>query len=166
MKVFKEVQKFTQPWIVLVLGICLVIAVNPIIENWNIIEQQPILNSIPFFSGIIIVALVTTLLLKIKLITKIDKNGIHYEFFPLQFKLILLSWENIESCSIRRYNAITEYGGWGMRFNFFRKNGKALTTKGNIGLQLVLKNGKKILIGTQKKEDMERTLLNYQYKIT
>ncbi len=165
MKVFKEIQKFTQPWILIVLVISLAISANPIITNWNSIVHQPILKSISFFSGTIIIFLVIIFLLKIKLITKIDERGIYYQFFPFQFKLICIPWETIDSCSIRKYNAITEYSGWGLRFSFFRKNGRAFTTKGTIGMQLELKNGKKILIGTQKKEELERTLLNYQHKI-
>ena len=38
-------------------------------------------------------------------------------------------------------------------------------SKGNIGLQIDLKNGKKILIGTQKKEDMQRVIDKYKNKI-
>ena len=166
MKVFKEVQKFTQPWILIVLAISLVISANPIIKNWNIIANQSILKSFSFFSGPIIIALVTVFILKIKLITKIDEKGIQYQFFPINLNLKCISWETIDTCSIRKYNAITEYGGWGLRFSLFRKSGRAFTTKGDIGLQLVLKNGKKLLIGTQKRYDLEKILLNYQYKIT
>ncbi|MCF6180851.1 hypothetical protein [Lutibacter sp.] len=165
MKVFKEVQKFTQPWILIVLAISLVISVNPIIKNWNIIANQSILKSISFFSGTIIIFLVIIFLLKIKLITKIDERGIHYQFFPINLNLKCISWETINSCSIRKYNAITEYGGWGLRFSFRKNIGRAFTTKGAIGLQLVLKNGKRLLIGTQKRYELEKTLLNYQYKI-
>jgi surface polysaccharide O-acyltransferase-like enzyme len=166
MKVFKEIQKFTQPWILIVLIISLAVSVNPIISNWNSIIHQPILKSIPFFYSVLIIALVTVILLKIKLITKIDEKGIQYQFFPINLSLKCIPWKTIDNCAIRKYNAISEYGGWGMQFNFFRKTGRAITTKGNIGLQLVLKNGNKILIGTQKKDEMKRTLLNYQHKIS
>lgn len=37
--------------------------------------------------------------------------------------------------------------------------------KGAIGLQLELMDGKKILIGTQKKEEIQRTIDTYQDKI-
>ncbi|NOR28731.1 MAG: hypothetical protein GQ540_09425, partial [Lutibacter sp.] len=66
---------------------------------------------------------------------------------------------------IRNYDAIFEYGGWGVKFSFRKKKGKSFTTKGDIGLQLELNSGRKILIGTQQKEELQRVLNNYQHKI-
>jgi hypothetical protein len=166
MKAFKEVQKFTQPWIFIILVITLLISANPIITNWNNIVHQPISKSFSFFSGPIIIALVTVFVLNIKLITKIDEKGIQYQFFPINLNLKCISWETIDSCYIRKYNAVTEYGGWGLKFSFRKNIGRAFTTKGAIGLQLVLKNGKRLLIGTQKRYELEKTLLNYQHKIS
>lgn len=162
MKVFSEIQKFTQPWILILIAISGGYSVYPIINNWNSIVNQPILKSIPFFIGILVISLVIVFLLKLKLITKIDENGIHYQFLPFHLSPKIVEWNEIDKCFIRKYNAITEYGGWGFRFNFFRNNGMALTTKGNIGLQIILKNEKKILIGTQKKEELERTIIKYK----
>jgi len=48
---------------------------------------------------------------------------------------------------------------------FGQKRGKSYTTNGNIGLQLQLTNCKKILIGTQKKEEIQRTIDTYKNKI-
>ena len=64
------------------------------------------------------------------------------------------------------YNPISEYGGWGIKGGFSKQTGKAYTTKGTTGLQLTLKNGKKILIGTQKKEEIKRVLETYKRKYT
>ena len=76
-----------------------------------------------------------------------------------------MPWNTIAKCSIRNYNAIFEYGGWGLKFSFRKSKGKSFTVKGAVGLQLELMNGKKILIGTQKKEEIQRTIETYQDKI-
>ena len=40
-----------------------------------------------------------------------------------------------------------------------------MNVKGDIGIQIHFKNGKKLLIGTQKKEEVLLTLKNYKNKI-
>jgi hypothetical protein len=84
------------------------------------------------------------------------------------------AWEDIENAYPRKYNPILEYGGWGYRAGWgvnlgtkirvgigsksgFRK-GTAYNMRGNIGLQLELKNGKKVLIGTQRGAEIEEIL--------
>jgi hypothetical protein len=51
-----------------------------------------------------------------------------------------------------------EYGGWGIRYSW---NGIAYNTKGNMGLQIVMNTGKRILIGTQKPEELAAYLKKF-----
>ncbi|MBJ2175825.1 hypothetical protein JBL43_16340 [Aureibaculum sp. A20] len=74
-------------------------------------------------------------------------------------------WNDISKVYVRKYNAITEYGGWGFRGYIFKTGGKAFNVMGNKGIQIVLKNGKKMLIGTQKEVEAERILNVYKSKI-
>lgn len=53
---------------------------------------------------------------------------------------------------IRKYNAIRDYGGWGVKRKL--RWGRAYNVSGNIGLQIYLNNGKKVLFGTQKPQAM------------
>jgi hypothetical protein len=78
--------------------------------------------------------------------------------FPFQFKYNEISWNDVLTIEVRKYKPIREYGGWGYRFSF--KNGKAYNISGNMGLQIVLKNGDKILIGTQKPDELMEFLKN------
>lgn len=74
-----------------------------------------------------------------------------------------IAWHEIESISVRKYHPIREYGGWGYRTGFGKKSG-AMNVKGNIGIQIVLKNNKKLLIGTQKERDAKSVLHSYSHK--
>ncbi len=85
-----------------------------------------------------------------KLEVWIDQGGIHYRFFPLIYKHRIISKEQIQRFEIRKYNPIMDYGGWGVRRGFGRKWQRAYNVSGNIGLQLYLTNGKKVLFGTQR----------------
>lgn len=165
MKVFIEEQKFTQP-LFIGLSIALIVTGVTFITEWDTTLQNSLGEKLGAFSGIFIVLLVILLFMNLKLKTRIDENGISYQFYPFHRSYKIISWNNISNSYIRNYNAIFEYGGWGMKLNFMKKSGKAFTTSGNIGLQLKLKNGRKILIGTQKKNELQRVLDTYQHKIT
>lgn len=164
MKIFVEEQKFTQPWIMILLVVFLIIvpliAVLSIETNPDSNEKTIIIGSIVFMN-----VLIFGLMLSVKLITRIDELGIHYRFYPFHLKPKMISWQDISSCHTRKYNAVKEYGGWGIKPGLGKKKGKSFTVKGNRGLQIELKNGRKILIGTQKTNEIERTLNNYKYKI-
>jgi hypothetical protein len=58
---------------------------------------------------------------------------------------------------IRQYSAIKEYGGWGLRIGLLGK-GTAYNVSGDKGLQLEFTTNKKILIGTNRADEITVTL--------
>jgi hypothetical protein len=101
----------------------------------------------------ILLFLIVGLLFLLQLKTTVDDEGIHYQFIPFHFKQKTILWQDIKSAEVRKYEPLKEYGGWGIK-GFSKKN-RAYNVKGNIGLQLVLKTGDKILFGTQKEEELK-----------
>jgi len=83
-----------------------------------------------------------------RLRTKIEKDGIYVSYFPYRRKWIKISVSDIFSYQLRKFRPYREYGGYGIKDR--RRKGKAYIISGQTGLQLYLKNGEKILIGTQK----------------
>lgn len=164
MKVFIEQQKFTQPFLIVALSIAIIVVSYSTFKELDQITTGSLAEILSAASGLIILLLVIFLFTIFKLKTRIDEIGIEYQFFPFHLKARLIPWKEIEKCNIRKYNAFTEYRGWGYKVNMTWQNGKAYTTKGNQGLQLKLKNGKKILFGTQKKEELQRTINTYKSK--
>lgn len=161
MKVFIEEQKFTQPLVIIGLAIAVIGAIVSVIVRLETISQSNLTEKLTALSGVIIVLLVILLFLNLKLKTRIDEHGIFYPFHR-SFKVI--PWNTISNLYIRRYDAIFEFGGWGIKSILRKNKGKSYTTKGDIGLQLELNNGDKILIGTQKKEELQRVLNTYNKK--
>jgi hypothetical protein len=98
----------------------------------------------------------------IKLTTTVSSRGISYQLFPFQQKPILLEWRDLHSAYMRPYNSFYEYGGWGLRTGS-GQTGNAVNTSAssNIGLQLQLKNGKLLLIGTRKPEALREAVNHY-----
>lgn len=68
---------------------------------------------------------------------------------------------NIANMYVRKYKPLREYGGWGLRMGLFGK-GSAINVSGNMGIQIELKNGDRILIGTNKPDDAKRIIKDLQ----
>ena len=105
-----------------------------------------------FLVAIVLFLIVLTLVVVLNSIsllrTRIKKDFIYVSYYPFKRK-----WEKIEVSEIlfykiRKYSPYREYSGYGVKDH--RKRGQAYIISGNTGLQLYLKDGRKVLIGTQK----------------
>lgn len=163
---FEEIQKVRQTWIWILLAMAfaglVLMAAHQIVFRRAFGENLLTLSSISFVG--VLFALVTVLIYKADLVTKIDERGIHYRFFPLQIRFRTIFWKEIEEVYIREYDALSEYGGWGVKFGNY---GRAYTVKGRYGLQLELSDDRSILLGTQKPIELERLILHllYDYEV-
>jgi membrane protease YdiL (CAAX protease family) len=165
MKVFKEEQRFRQIWLIIVLVICTIIPIITIVQKY--MKENTAISTKEFIATILVIIVSISILFFFKLTTKIDEKGIHYQFYPFHFSMKLIPWNKISKAGIRTYFPISEFGGWGLKGGFFfnKGRGKAINVSGDIGIQLILKNGEKILIGTQKKEEVTRVLNTYKNKL-
>ena len=148
--IFIEKQRFSQWWLWLLLFLVVSNLVREFL-NGTVEEKQAL-----FFSALTL-TLTSVLFGIMKLETLIDTNGISVRFFPFHLKKKHFNWDQLESCSIRTYKPVIEYGGWGIRKTFSGK-GTAYNVKGKVGLQLVFKSGDRLLIGTQKAEELNEVL--------
>ncbi len=166
MKIFKEEQRFTQLWLHILLVVSFIVPIVLVVNEYVKREHKDTEASLGLIVVMISILLVYGLIFSLKLKTKIDELGIHFRFVPFHFKKRTISWSAVEKAYIRNYEPISEYGGWGMKGGklWNKDKGLAYNVKGDIGLQLELKSGKKILIGTQKQEEMKRVLQTYSSK--
>jgi len=165
MKVFVEEQRFNQWWLYVILAIPLLVLLLPYIFNKDIAIHSDEGTIIGISISLITILIVSILILTIRLKTKINENGIYYQFYPLNFNEKHIPWREISRCYVRKYKPLTEYGGWGFKSGIGRGKGRALNIRGNYGIQLELINGKKLLLGTQIKSEVEKVLLTYRHKI-
>lgn len=98
------------------------------------------------------------LMQKTEMITKIYTDGISVRIKPFFLKEKYLSFDEIERMYAGNYKPIRDYGGWGIRWG---KNGKAYNMGGNMGFHIIMKTGKKILIGSKRPLEMERIIKKY-----
>jgi hypothetical protein len=89
----------------------------------------------------------------LKLLVEVREDGVHINFAPLVRRTVL--FENIVSCEVRTYRPMREYGGWSVKYG---RAGKAYNVSGNRGVQLKLSNGKGLLIGSQRPEELAQAI--------
>ena len=150
---FIEIQKFRQVWL---LALVLVPCISALIYlGFTVFRNGPISGTNMLIYGAIALALVLVpvFLLSIKMVTEVKNDAIHIRFFPLKREVIPFS--EIAKCDARQYSPIKEYGGWGIRYGI---KGMAYNVSGNRGVQLALTNGKQLLIGSQRSEELAKTI--------
>ncbi len=155
-RIFREEQRFRQTWVWVLIVITSVIVWSSTIQQIlfnNPIGNKPVTDSAIIILWIIFGIFFPIFFYKLKLTTEVRKKGIYIRFFPLQLKFKRIGFERLKKYEIRTYNPILEYGGWGIRHGF---KGKAYNVSGNLGIQMEFKNGKRLLIGSQKPEDFYR----------
>ncbi|WP_298778974.1 hypothetical protein [uncultured Polaribacter sp.] len=165
MKIFKEEQRFTHLWLIVLMTVSLIVPIAIITKEY--MQENASMSTNEFILTMNGILASASIIFFFKLKTRIDEKGIHYQFFPFHFSLKTITWSEITTANVRTYDPIGEFGGWGLKGGFLWKKskGKAITISGDIGIQLVLKTGKKLLIGTQKKLGAISVLETYKNKL-
>lgn len=161
---FTETQKFRQAWLIILLIIVNAIFLfgffKQVVFGFSF-GTKPMSNLELYISNAMLL-LFSAIFFFIKMETIITHEGIHVRVFPLHLKYQFIAWGDIEKAYIRQYSPIGEFGGWGIRYGFGKK-GKAYNVSGNMGLQLELKNNKRLLIGTQKSEEIAELIKQFNF---
>ena len=151
--VFREEQRFQQVWVwFIVLGLAALIwysAIRQIILR-RPYGTRPAPDTLLIIFWLLFGIGLPALILSARLITEVRNDGIYIRFVPFHFSFHKIAFEELKSFEVRKYNALREYGGWGIRYG---PQGKAYNVGGNRGVQLELVDGKRILIGSQRPEE-------------
>ncbi len=90
-----------------------------------------------------------------RLVTEVRDDGIYIRFFPFLRTAHRIAFTEMKQYEVRTYHSIREYGGYGIRYG---SNGKAYNVSGDRGVQIELLNGERLLIGSQRAEELWRAL--------
>ncbi|WP_116127478.1 hypothetical protein [Lewinella sp. IMCC34183] len=147
MVLFQEEQKFNQWWL---WAILLGSGAATLIGMW------PLLVGGELWPPVLILGIYLAILIgfaTVSLRTTIHPDRLSVGFPPFGAKVIRK--EDISRAYVRTYSPLGEYGGWGYRMG---RKGKAYNVSGDQGLQLELRNGERILIGTREPERLRMTI--------
>jgi len=156
--IYREVQRFRQVWIWVV-----VLAIAGM--QWYGAVEQLLLHrpfgDNPMQDGPMAVFLVIfgiglpTLFFFGQLVTEVRDDGIYIRFSPFHRTFRRIAFTKIKQCTVRTYHPIREYRGWGIRYGW---KGKAYNVSGNRGVQIDFLNGKHLMIGSQRAEELWRAI--------
>ena len=103
----------------------------------------------------LVIGLLVVLLALLRLEVRLDADGVHCRYFPLLWRWRHWPWSEFRQVFARRYSPLGDYGGWGLRG---LRGNKAYNVWGSEGLQLVFKSNNRLLLGTQRPEEVRAAL--------
>jgi hypothetical protein len=142
---FQEVQHFRQPWLWFLM-------IMPVVMVGIAMRGAP--RHVPLAA--VVVLAIPVWFWFLRLTTEVHEDALHVHFFPL-WRRRIIPWSQIRSAQTRTYRPVFEYGGWGIRWG---PSGQAYNVSGNRGVQLELAGGKRLLIGSQRPQELEAAILS------
>ena len=85
----------------------------------------------------------------------VGPDEIVIRFRPFHVRGRRIAIREIVEANARNYEPLREYGGWGLRVG---RNGRAYNVSGAEGVQLTLRDGSRILIGSQRSGQLESAI--------
>lgn len=160
MTTFSEVQRFRQGWLMALLAIVVVTGAGPLSVGLfqQLVTHRPY-GFHPMSDGRLIISTVISvvaclaivwLIFSAQLLVDVRDDALFIRFFPF-VRGRSIPYSEICQAAVRHYSAIREYGGWGVRYG---RNGKAYNVSGNWGVQLELASGEKLLLGSQRADEL------------
>lgn len=145
---FREVQQFRQIWLwtlLLLMPVLFLLAVSPGGRPLTLLERILPLGFL---------AAVAVWFWFLRMITEVHDDGVQVQFIPLWRKR-KIPFGEIRRATAKSYRPITEYGGWGIRWG---PGGQAYNVSGDRGVLLELTDGRRVMIGSQRAEELEAAI--------
>ncbi|WP_135306088.1 DUF6141 family protein [Haloarcula amylovorans] len=143
---FREVQRFRQWWLWLLLGIVSLV---------SFVSGGPV--------GIVIAGSIVVFLWSLRLITEVRDDGLYIRFVPIHRSFRRVPWTDIESVESVSYRPLREYGGWGIRW---RSGAIAYNVSGSNGVFLTKRDDRGLLIGSQRADELAAAIQRTRNKTT
>ena len=156
---FHEKQKVRQWWVWLIVTGINILFLYGFVQQMILgqpLGNKPIDNTILIFLTIMVLFFFL-LLISCSLKTRITSERIYVKYFPFHWVYKSYKRDSLKNIKIIKHDPLREFGGWGIRTGFFCKK-MVFNISGTYGILLEFKDGKKIIIGTQKPEEAYKIL--------
>ncbi|MCB0557442.1 MAG: hypothetical protein H6573_10200 [Lewinellaceae bacterium] len=152
---YKEEQRFRRWEVFALLALLMIGASYHFIDLYLSGGNDPLLLTLQYILIALILTGTLAYLWSIRLILKIDKEGIQYQFFPLHYRKHKIKWEEIENIEFIDTPLSAELSGWAVRLGTWER---MFSVSGRTGLSLILKNGQQLFLGTQHPGELKAAL--------
>lgn len=155
--IFFESQKFDRKWIWTIFSILIGFVCIPFGLVWYLVLSMTkhsfiiIMVSIGFIPAVILLPIAWYLALICRMDTEVNRDSITVKcsLSPFNRMGVKYPFQDVETMYHRSCRPIKEFGGYGVRWGF-GNNGRAFLVSGAEGIQLLLKGGGKVFIGSKK----------------
>ncbi len=151
---FHEEQRFKWFWTAMFCVPAFVVGYGLYRQAWL---KQPLISGALLWPAFLVSAVVAIWFLRLKLETEVRDDGLFIDFIWLWPKRVI-PWAQIRSVETRTYRPIRDFGGWGVRWD---ARGIVYHTRGNRGVRLVLASGERVLLGSQRPDELARTIAQH-----
>lgn len=164
---FHEQQRFRQPWLwaLLVGGVAPAIALKLYGYHRYFLwlgQDEFVSEKYGWYGfvataafAVIIYGGVVGVIAAARLDVTVTDDAVVIRFRPFHRTDRRIALADIEEVYARTYSALREFGGWGIRMT---SQGTAYNVSGSEGVQLVLTDGKRILIGSGRSKELEAAI--------
>jgi hypothetical protein len=156
--VYREVQRWSLGARSLLLTLCLLAAAGGLVSAVITPTQgdhQWVFLLVVGLCGILVPLGVGLVIWIARLDTEVRRDGLYIRYVPFHRNFRRFKAEDLRESYTRPHRPILEYGGWGIRYGW---KGKAHNVRGNQGVQLVLRDGRRVLIGSARPAELEAAL--------
>lgn len=165
MVLYREVQTVRQPWIVVLLVAPVSVVLFGLFQQ--VVLGRPWGNHPVSDRAFLLIAgavcAIAVWFLSLRMITEVRPDVVVIRF-PLLWPARRIPLEDIASARTSAYRPVAGYGGWGIRLNLPTRT-KAYTAKGNRGVMFQLADGRHVLVGSQRPEELERAIVSRRPQI-
>lgn len=145
---FHEIQRFRQPWLWGVMAALFAAAAYAFVRQ--LLLHQPVGDHpMPDAAAWVLLPLLglglPLFFAFLRLDVKLDRDTLDLRFVPLRHRRIPLG--ELASVEATTYRPLRDYGGWGIRLG---ARGWAYTVSGREGVTLRFKDGRELLVGSQR----------------
>lgn len=155
--IYREVQHFRQSWLWLV-------GLLPAILAWVAFVQQIVRgrsigeDPLPDWGVWLVWALfglgLPLFLGLLRMVVEVTSTKIVVSYRPLSRRAIDL--REVLKVEARRYNALKEYGGWGVKG--WSRDKMAYNVSGDRGVELTLRDGRSVMLGSRRAEELAQVI--------
>ena len=139
-------------WVHLIIWFCALACIVPVLSPILTGGERPLRDVAPMVAiGLSIPTLLYLLFGSLRTRVTTEAVEISWGFSGIIRKKVPFS--EIEGMEPVTYSPIREFGGWGIRFGF-QGQGKAYNVSGNLGVQLEMSDGERLLVGSQRPQEL------------
>jgi hypothetical protein len=148
---FREEQRFEWFWTAM-------FCVPALIVGYGLYRQlglkEPSISGALLWPAFVVAVVVGVWFLRLKMVTEVRDQGLFVDFVWL-WPERTIPWDQIRSVEARTYRPIRDFGGWGVRW---AARGIVYHARGNRGARMVLASGERVLIGSQRADELARAI--------